>query len=141
VKYVLLANQNIPAGAGLADLTVTGVNWVASAAINAKPDITVENVATQIPSAPPANASGTAGGSTRTSNIVVVGQVTDADTTPFRTVLIVAVLKDAQGNPVGASQTVIDSIASNETKNFSITYPATVGVNPAATEVNAYAPR
>ncbi len=56
----------------------------------------------------------------------------------FSHILVVAVFYGANGVPMGASQTVIDSIAPNETRDFSVVYPATPGLDPSLTKAFAY---
>ena len=129
VKYLLLANQPIPTGVTRADLTITNVQWVDGTSFGTVPQLVTQNVTTQT------NASSSS------ATIAAVGQLTNQDVMTFNNVLIIAIFKDSQGNPVGASQTVFDSIAPGQTKNFSITYPAIPGIKSTQTEVEPYAGR
>lgn len=132
VKYLTLVNQPVTASVTAnptATWTLTipsaDTQWVSGSSFGAIPILTVQNVSTQIGS----------------STAIASGQLMNGDTATFNSIFIVAVFKDANGNPIGASQTEIDSIAPNQTKNFSVSYPAIAGINPAATEVQAYAER
>lgn len=125
LKYLLLPNQAIPSGVVNADLTLSNVHWVPAASFGPKPKVDPQNVVTQ------------AGSST----IVASGQAINQDVMAFANVLVIGIFKDEQGKPIGASQTVIDGIAPNQTKNFSIIYPAVSGIDPKVTEVVVYAGR
>jgi hypothetical protein len=123
VKYILLPNQAIPNGVAHVDLTITNANWV-NGDSGAAPHFG-ETIITQVGS----------------STTVAAGQLTNQDVVPFKNILIIAIFKDAQGNPIGASQTVFDSITASQTKPFSIFYPALANVDSTRTEVEAYAAR
>jgi hypothetical protein len=99
--------------------------WVASSSFGAPPDFSKPNFSTAI-------------GST---TVVVAGQFTSNDTAGFNDVFIIAVLKDVNGDPVGVSQTEIDSVAPNQAEDFSISYPVVPGIDPTETEVQIYAAR
>lgn len=75
------------------------------------------------------------------STVTVNGQITDDDVAAFNNILIVAIFKDGNGNPIGASQTEVDSIAPNQTENFSVSYPTDPAIAPALTTLYAYALR
>ncbi len=144
VKYIALVNQ--PVGSGLAANTTSAgaatiltltiptstTEWVASSSLGVPPALTILNLSTTISSSSAGGAPGVA---------LATGDLENNDTATFTHIFIIAVFKDANGNPVGASQTEIDSIAPNQTENFSVSYPAISGINPAATEVQAYVQR
>lgn len=147
VKYVALVNQPMVSGANDAsDTLVSLVNawtltiptstteWVASSSFGPAPAFAIQNVSTQI-------GTSTTAGAGSSGLALVTGTLADNDTATFNNVFIIAVFKDANGNPIGASQTELDSIAPNQTENFSVSYPAVAGIDPAATEVEAYAER
>ena len=75
------------------------------------------------------------------STVTVTGQVIDGDVAAFHHILVVAVFYDANGDPVGASQTVLDSIVPSQAESFSVSYPAVPNVDPALTKAFAYALR
>lgn len=131
LKYLVLVNQPVPDGVANADLTITNVNWVKDSAIGAAPQIAVQDVSTQIAT----SSAGVSGA------IVATGQIANNDVATFNDVLVVVVFKDSNGNPVGASQTEIDSIAPTQIENFAVNYPFSAGINPDATEVEAYTVR
>jgi hypothetical protein len=133
IKYVLLTNQTIATSAAATDLLIptSTVSWVATSSFGLEPQLAIINVSTAMssstfPSSP---------------TVIAAGQLIDNDTASFNNIFIVAVFKDASGNPIGASQTELNSIAPNQTESFSISYPDLPGINPAATEVEAYAHR
>jgi hypothetical protein len=131
VKYVALVNQTVaggsdhPTAAWTLTIATATTQWVASSSFGASPNIAVQNIVTQLGS----------------STALATGQLTDYDTSPFQSIFIIAVFKDAVGNPIGASQTELDNIAPNQTENFSVSYPAIPNINPSLTEVQAYAVR
>jgi len=127
VKYLLLPNQAIPGAVATADLTVptATIAWVATSTFGGVPALAVENVATRVGS----------------STAVAAGNLVDNDIDSFSDIVIIAVFKDAAGDPVGASQTEVDGIAPNQIEPFAVIYPALADIDPAATEVEAYAAR
>ncbi len=127
VKYIVLVNQEVPSGTLAFDLSVptSTTQWTATSTFGPPPTFTTQNISTTIGS----------------SSVAATGQIFDGDTASFSNVLIVAIFKDASGVPVAVSQTELGSIAPGQTENFSASYPALAGVNPAATEVDAYAVR
>jgi hypothetical protein len=133
VKYLVLVNQAVANSVATFDLTVptTTTNWIASSSYGTLPQLAVQSVSTQIGAA----ASGT------TESAIASGELLNNDTATFHNVFIVAIFKDVNGNPIGASQTEVASIAPGQAVPFSVIYPAVTGINPAATEVDAYAYR
>lgn len=152
VKYVALVNQAVSDGPGamgavgggasgvaaidvatgwILDIPTSTVQWIASSSFGAPPALAVQNVATTI------------GSSTLSGPALALatGELANNDTATFTNVFILAIFKDANGNPIGASQTEVDSIAPNTTQHFSISYPAVGGIDPTQTEVQAYAER
>ena len=79
-----------------------------------------------------------AAGTISSSTVGVSGTITNEDASAFDEVTVIAIFKDAAGMPVGASQTELDNVEANGTYDFRVVYPATRGINPAATEVAAY---
>lgn len=139
VKYVALVNQPVGSTTAASDASATWIlaiptsttEWVASSSFGPAPLLTVENVATVV-------SSSTAGA---TGSVLATGEVANSDTITFTNIFVIAVFKDANGNPIAASQTEIDSVAPDQTEPFSVSYPAIAGINTAATEVQAYAER
>jgi hypothetical protein len=124
IKYIVAPNEQPVAEPNLS-LDLSNVQWVQSSSIGSVPQFAFENIETQ----------------TNSSTVSISGQVTNNDIAAFGEVLIVAVFKDASGNPIGASQTEIDNFAANSTQSFSVIYPAAPGINPANNELEAYALR
>lgn len=129
VKYLLLVNQPVPILVASIQLSVptSTIAWVSSSSLGTAPQLISGNVSTQVGS----------------STVVTSGQIIDNDTATFNHILIIAVFKNAQGNPIGASQTEIDQIAPGQSENFSVSYPATTAadINPAATQIEVDALR
>lgn len=125
IKYLLLPNILVSDPVDHATLTVESEQWVGGSALGAAPQFAFQNVSTNITS----------------SSISVNGRIQNLDNAPFMHVLIIAVVKDAKGNPAGASETELDNLSPNQAQNFSVIYPRIENVNPAATQVEAYAAR
>lgn len=127
VKYLVLVNQAVASSVATFDLAIptTTTSWVASSSYGAFPQLAVEGVSTQIAS----------------SSAIASGELLNNDTATFNNVFIIAIFKDANDNPIGASQTEVASIAPDQAVPFSVIYPVIAGINPAATEVDAYAYR
>jgi hypothetical protein len=124
IKYILAPNKASVNQPNLA-LDLSNVQWVVSSSMGAAPQFTFGNIATQ----------------NNGATVAITGQVTNDDVAAFDKVLIIAIFKDASGNPIGASQTEVDQFAPNTTENFSVIYPAAPGINPANNELEAYALR
>ncbi len=127
VKYLLLVNQAVASSVANFDLTIptTTTNWIAVSSYGALPQLSPQGLSTRIAS----------------SSVIVSGNLVNSDTVAFHNIFIIAIFKGANGNPIGASQTEVDSIVPNQAVPFSVIYPAVAGINPAATEVEAYAYR
>jgi len=144
VKYVALVNQPVANGAASGDasavwtleIPTSTTQWVATSSFGPAPDFAIQNISTTVGSSTSAG-----GGTGGTGLAIATGQLANNDTATFNNIFIVAIFKDANGNPIGVSQTELDSIAPDQTENFSVSYPAIAGINPAATEVEAYAER
>jgi len=129
VKYLLLMNQAVPDSVASDDITIGNTDWVTTSTLGAVPQLAVQNVTTKIGS----SALGSVG------TVVATGQLANIDTATFHNIFIVAVFKDANGNPIAASQTLLDSIAPGQIEDFSVSYPAVSGIDPTKTDVEAYA--
>jgi len=121
VKYLLAPNYT-PVTASYRSLDVSNVQWVTSSSMGALPQFAFTNLQAQ----------------TGPATVSVSGQMTNDDVASFSAVFVIAVFKDANGNPLGASQTEIDRVAPNAAENFSVIYPAVPGINPANNELEAY---
>ena len=131
VKYLLTPNVSVATTVHHAVLVMGSTTWTAGAAMGLVPQFGNSRGA-------PLPVTGT---TISSSTIVVTGQVADSDSTAFTNVLVVAIFYDGDGNPVGASQTVLDAIAPNQTEDFSVTYPVAPSIVPSLTKVFAYALR
>jgi len=127
VKYLIAPNIAISSGTvDHAVFALGNVDWAPDSALDLIPRFDVQNLGPGV--------------STPTT-VSVNGQLTDNDASAFSNILVIAVFKDASGNPIGASQTVIDSIAPGETRPFSVLYPSNTDLAPALTSFYAYASR
>lgn len=131
VKYLAVPNVAATAPVGHAALVIENPTWVPAGAMGLIP-LFGNGRGAPLPITDVAVTS---------STVTVSGALTDRDIATFTNVLVVAIFYDASGNPIGASQTVIDSITPNETRNFSVMYPWMPNINPALTKAFAYALR
>ena len=111
-----------PVSSSYLSLDVSNVQWAASSSMGFVPQFAFSNVTTK----------------TEPSTVAVNGQITNNDVASFQTVIIIAVFKDASGNPIGASETEVNDLAPGTAAGFSVSYPAVSGVNPANNELEAY---
>lgn len=124
VKYLVAPNMK-PVTAAYLSLNVSNVQWAASSSMGVVPRFAFSNVTTK----------------TGSSTISLNGQITNNDVASFNAVLVVAIFKDASGDPIGASRTEIDNVAPGVAEGFSVIYPAVAGINPADNELEAYGMR
>ncbi len=129
VKYLLLANVAETTTADHAVLTTANPDWVTASAMGLAPRF--------------GNPLPVTGSIISSSTITVTGRITNGEVASFTHVLVIAVFYDAAGKPAGASQTVIDTIAPNQTVDFSVMYPAAPAatIDPSLTKMFAYALR
>ncbi len=67
---------------------------------------------------------------------VVQGTIANEDIVAFSAVGILAVLKDASGQPIGVAQTEISGLAPGEVRQFRLIHPAlSASADPSATEI------
>ncbi len=129
VKYLLLANVAETATVNHAVLIAKNPDWVTASAMGLAPRF--------------GNPLSVTGSEMSSSTLAVTGRLTNGEVASFAHVLVTAVFYDAAGRPAGASETVIDAIAPNQTVDFSIAYPTAPGVTiaPSLTKMFAYALR
>lgn len=120
IKYLVLPNEILSSPVARAEFTVKNPVWMSST--EKVPQFSFPNLQT-------ASASTT---------VAVNGKIVNSDVFSFAPVTIVAIFKDSNGNPVGASQTQVDSLAPGAAANFSIMYPALPNVSPSNYQVFAY---
>jgi hypothetical protein len=127
-KYLVLPNEDVPASVSRATIAVSDIQWVPSAQLGLVPQFAFTNVTGTVAT---------------TGYATVSGNITDRDVSSFNNVIVVAIFKNSAGMLIGASQTELDSLASNATQDFSISYPATASssVDISETELHAYAER
>ncbi|HVN26027.1 MAG TPA: FxLYD domain-containing protein [Candidatus Paceibacterota bacterium] len=124
VKYFVAPNY-VPIEEPYASFDISNVQWVSSSSIGAVPRFSFSDVQA----------------ATGTAVVSVSGRITNNDIAAFRDVTVVVIFKDGAGNPAGASETELDSLAPGESAPFTVSYPAVPGVNPAVNELDAYALR
>jgi hypothetical protein len=122
-KWLILPNEPILGAADHATIAFDNVNWVPAASLGSAPRFNFTNVTTV---------------SAGQGLFAVQGNVTNNDVASFAQVTIVAIFKDAGGNRIGASQTVLDTLAPNATQQFTIQYPTLQNINISGTELAAY---
>jgi hypothetical protein len=126
-KYLAVPNSAVSGAIDHADIVINAPHWVPAGNLGLAPQFAFQNVVATAPS------SGT---------VAIGGTIIDQDAASFSNLAIIAVLKNASGVPIGVSVTQLDSISPNQPANFSVTYPvASSTINPAATELSAYAMR
>jgi len=126
VKFLILPNMEVSSSVSSVTLTAVNPEWIKGSDFGAAPQFVFRNEETKTMSS---------------STIGVSGTVTNEDVSAFNKITVVAIFKDAEGSPVGASQTELDNIAANGTYDFSVIYPSVQNVDLTATEVEAYGVR
>ena len=124
-KYLVVPNQIVQGTVASAALTISNPIWVPGSQLGPVPLLTTQNPQSSM----------------TLSSVVVSGQITNADISTYRQVLVVVIFKGPNGAPVGASQTEIDNVVPGETTNFSVSYPVTTTINPANNSVFVYGTR
>lgn len=127
VKYLLAPNVSVASSVGRVELKIANPEWTSSEVLGFVP---------QFKSPLPIT-----GSMVSSSTVTVSGQLVNQDISSFNDVLIVAIFYGSSNRALGASQTVVDHIAPNETANFSVIYPATPDIDPSRTKLFAYALR
>ena len=124
IKFLILPNMEVSSSVS-SSVTLTAINpeWIKGSDFGSAPQFVFRNKETKIMSS---------------STIGVSGTVTNEDVGAFSKITIIAIFKNAEGSPIGASQTELDNIAANGTYDFSVMYPSVQNVDLAATEVEAY---
>lgn len=126
VKYIVLPNISYPAESfSKIDLKISNYDWVLKKDFPGPPKIDISALET--------HDSG--------NSSVVEGRITNNDTVAFNKIFIVAILRGKLGQTAGVSQTEIDSILPNETKEFSIIHPKISDIDFAGTKVFVYTKR
>ncbi len=121
-KYLVVPNVTISSAFVRAGLSLTRAYWQASSTLGTLPDFSVENTATQ----------GTS------STVSVSGQLTNANIATTRYVFVDAIFLGTNGAPIGVSQTEINNVTPGQTVDFSVMYPQTGSIDPAASTVLVY---
>lgn len=125
VKYLVFPNEVITGNIDHVALALGETNWVTSSTFGEAPQFTFQNLA-------PITASTT---------VSIGGEITNDSIASYGNIVIVALFKGSDGDPIGVSQTEIDSIGPGQTTNFSVIYPAVPGINPEENQLFAYAVR
>ncbi|MEK9179924.1 MAG: hypothetical protein AAB897_00745 [Patescibacteria group bacterium] len=124
VKYILLPNVPTPAEAFTSvSFKAQNAEWVVRDEFPGPPTLTVSGLDTRVEG----------------NNLIVEGRVTNGDILAFSELRVIALFQGQFGQLAGASETIIDRIVPNETKSFSIIYPAIPNADLAGTKVFVYA--
>lgn len=105
-------------------LTVTQPSWIKASSFP-RVTVQVQNVVTDV----------------RATGIHIFGRIKNEGAARLRPVTVIALLKNDAGEVIGATGTLKDELGPSETSDFDLIYPALLGVNPALTDVYAYALR
>jgi hypothetical protein len=127
VKYLIAPNLAIATSVDHTALVVSNPDWVAAAALGLVPQFK--------------NPLPVMGNLFSSSTITVKGRLVNGDISVFTNILIIGIFRGANGNPLGASQTIIDRLGPNETQDFSVMYPSGQAIDPLQTQFYAYALR
>jgi hypothetical protein len=129
VKYLVAPNISVSSAFTSSTIVITPPTWASSSTMGNPPQFNDNH---ELP---------VTGVTITSSTVIVASSLTDSDVSAFNNIFVVAVFKDSNGNVIGASQTQLDSIAPNQTETFSVSYPVTPNLDPALTEIDAYALR
>jgi hypothetical protein len=121
-KYLVVPNVAVATPFVSAGVVISNSYWVPSATLGAPPQFNKENITTGATS----------------STVSVSGQITNSNISTFRYVYVDVLFKGADDSPAGASQTVLNNVGPNKTVDFSVLYPQTGAINPAANQVLVY---
>ncbi len=122
-KFVIIPNQPLATTFDHAAVEVKNVHWVPADAMGAAPQFSFRNLAS----------------SRSGATVSVSGKILNQDVVILKHVLIVAVFRGVDGQPIGASQTEVDDLSPEQPTDFSIIYPAVTGLDPSNDQVFAYA--
>lgn len=126
VKYLFLPNLALSRSSfDRTELSIKTTEWIPATQFKGPPQILAQSVRTSI--------SG--------NDLTVDGQVVNSDTSVFPKVLIIAVFRGQYDQSAGVSQTEIENLVPNETRQFSIFYPAIENVDLSGTKLFIYAQR
>ncbi len=129
-KYLAVLNQAVAQPFDHASLVITGASWLPSSTIGAIPSIApgefaIQNVET----------------SAASTTVAVGGQLVNTSVATYEQVIIMVIFNDANGNPIGVSQTELSNVVAGTTNDFGISYPAEPNINPALNQIIVYALR
>lgn len=126
VKYIFMPNISVSRSSfDKVDLEINGASWLAANEFVGPPQLAVSRVQTNVSN----------------SKVVAEGQATNNDIVSFPRVTILAIFKGKLGQTAGVSQTELDNLSPNESRQFSVSYPAVTDFDISATQVYAYAAR
>ncbi|HTY39783.1 MAG TPA: hypothetical protein VMC43_01700 [Candidatus Paceibacterota bacterium] len=127
IKYLaeFVSDSELPRGSRL-KFRVLNPDWVTPETFR-KPELSFQDRRTDVSS----------------SSIQVSGQLLQKDTITLPTITVLAVFhgQDVLGPIIGVSKTELDDVAPGENRPFAIVYPALQTIDPAKTEIIAYAER
>lgn len=121
-KYLVVPNVTITHQFVSADLFVKNAYWQASSSLGEVPHFASENVRA----------------AQHSSTVSVGGQLTNSNIASTRYVFVDAIFLGPNGGPIGASKTELNNVGPQQTVNFSVLYPQTGAINPAAYKLFVY---
>ncbi|HEY5221304.1 MAG TPA: FxLYD domain-containing protein [Candidatus Paceibacterota bacterium] len=129
-EYLAILNQAVAQPFYHAALVVTGVSWLTSSTIGTIPAVGPGQFALQNVQA-----------SMASTTVSVGGQLVNTAVATYEQVDVLVIFKDANGNPVGVSETQLGTVAAGTTENFSVIYPNEPNIDPAVNQILVYALR
>lgn len=121
-KYIVVPNETITNAFVSAGITITNPYWVSSSSLGLAPQFSQENVTATVTS----------------STVSVSGRISNVNIVTYRYVYVEVLFRGTDGNIAGASQTVLNNVAPGRSVDFSVSYPQTGAINPAASQVLVY---
>lgn len=125
LKYLLLPNVSVPEKFLYVELKIGNARWIPAREMGSAPSFSVSGLEAR----------------TEGNVLSAEGQVLNTDTTPFPRVNILAIFRGQYGQIAGVSETTIENLLPNESRQFSIIHPAIAGADLQATKIFAYAQR
>ncbi len=121
-KYLVVPNVAVGEPFVSAGLVLSNAYWQDTASLGAIPQFTKENVVSS-------------NGSTTVS---VSGQLTNGNIASTHYVFVDVIFTTSNGNPIGASVTILNNVGPGKTVDFSVSYPQTGAIDPSRNEVLVY---
>ncbi len=127
IKYIVIPNVSVE-GAGFmskVDFNVRDTAWDSSSNFQGPPSLAVQDVHTR----------------STENGLIVEGRIQNNDTVVFPVSTVVAVFGGSFGTIAGASRTEVENLMPNESKQFSILYPASRSIDASSAKIFVYSAR